>query len=372
MTVHTLLAEPDGSGLLAGGAFESAGGQPLYKIARWNDRNWVSASVPQFLMNQCFILSHAQGTVHAGGPLPDCIWKFNGTNWAEIGTGVGGSGNPGVFAITEYNGDLIVAGIFSNPTNNIAAWNGVTWKNLGSGVGGWVRSAIVYDGDLIVGGSFLTAGGLPIDYLARWNGSTWQDFSPDGGANGSVLTMIEYEGDLIAAGGFTMMGDVSANHVARWNGEAWEPFGEGIVGGYFQCITIHNGDLVGCAKFDNPSSNKVVRWNGKVWEPLGNPFTSSIQSVASYNGRLYAGGLFSNMGYIAAWIDCCANDLTGNGYVEVDDLLAVINNWGACKACAENLAYLCLEHHDQYDLDQSGFVDVDDLLAIINGWGPCQ
>ena len=49
-------------------------------------------------------------------------------------------------------------------------------------------------------------------------------------------------------------------------------------------------------------------------------------------------------------------DSTGNGVVDVDDLLEVINAWGACpNPCAP-------------DHTGNGVVDVDDLLIVINQW----
>jgi hypothetical protein len=57
----------------------------------------------------------------------------------------------------------------------------------------------------------------------------------------------------------------------------------------------------------------------------------------------------------------CPADVSGggNGVVDVDDLLTVINNWGDCPApCAA-------------DIMLDGVVDVDDLLAVINAWGAC-
>jgi hypothetical protein len=44
--------------------------------------------------------------------------------------------------------------------------------------------------------------------------------------------------------------------------------------------------------------------------------------------------------------------------VDIDDLLAVINSWGATRGPA--------------DVDSNGIVDIDDLLAVINAWGPCS
>lgn len=55
----------------------------------------------------------------------------------------------------------------------------------------------------------------------------------------------------------------------------------------------------------------------------------------------------------------------GNGVVNVDDLLAIINAWGPCPSgggsCPADIA----------PAGGNGTVNVDDLLAVINGWGPC-
>jgi hypothetical protein len=58
----------------------------------------------------------------------------------------------------------------------------------------------------------------------------------------------------------------------------------------------------------------------------------------------------------------CTADITpkgGDGEVNVDDLLLVINNW---NATGDNPA----------DVTGNGIVDVDDLLAVINAWGSCE
>jgi hypothetical protein len=51
-------------------------------------------------------------------------------------------------------------------------------------------------------------------------------------------------------------------------------------------------------------------------------------------------------------------DTDGNGIVDVDDLLAVINDWGACDKGEPCLG----------DVTEDGVVDVDDLLTVINNW----
>jgi hypothetical protein len=52
----------------------------------------------------------------------------------------------------------------------------------------------------------------------------------------------------------------------------------------------------------------------------------------------------------------------GNGMVDVDDLLEIINSWGPCAACISDIV----------PAGGDGAVNVDDLLAIINSWGPCK
>ena len=56
----------------------------------------------------------------------------------------------------------------------------------------------------------------------------------------------------------------------------------------------------------------------------------------------------------------CPSDIAApaNGLVDVNDMLAVINSWGACSGCAA-------------DITNDGQVDVMDLLAVIDGWGQC-
>jgi glucose/arabinose dehydrogenase len=58
-----------------------------------------------------------------------------------------------------------------------------------------------------------------------------------------------------------------------------------------------------------------------------------------------------------------AGDITGDGVVNVDDLLSVIVNWGPCasppRACPADIA----------PLDGDAVVNVDDLLMVIMNWG---
>jgi bacillopeptidase F len=54
----------------------------------------------------------------------------------------------------------------------------------------------------------------------------------------------------------------------------------------------------------------------------------------------------------------CPADLTGDGVVNVSDLLELLSQWGPCSSCDS-------------DLNGDGVVNVSDLLELLSQWGPC-
>lgn len=54
----------------------------------------------------------------------------------------------------------------------------------------------------------------------------------------------------------------------------------------------------------------------------------------------------------------CASDTNSDGTVDINDLLAVLADWGACPACPT-------------DITGDGTVDINDLLMLLGEWGPC-
>jgi len=55
--------------------------------------------------------------------------------------------------------------------------------------------------------------------------------------------------------------------------------------------------------------------------------------------------------------EVCGDDVTADGDVGVDDVLAIVAAWGGC---------VCVE-----DINGDSVVNVDDLLIVIESWGPC-
>jgi hypothetical protein len=212
--------------------------------------------------------------------------------------------NPTVRALAVMpNGDLVVGGNFitTNGTtvNSIARWNGTTWSSLGGGVlgsHGFVDSlAVLPNGDLIAIGYFPA----PIIGIARWDGVSWQPLNT--GTDNSVLATARLaNGDVLAGGNFTSIDGVAANRVARWNGTAWSSFGAGMPGKVTAVIELGNGTLFAGGDFPAVSGpNYVARWSGTSWVNIG--YTdAAIRAFAEMpNGDLVMGGNFYSVGGVA-------------------------------------------------------------------------
>lgn len=89
-------------------------------------------------------------------------------------------------------------------------------------------------------------------------------------------------------------------------------------------------------------------------------FTGTIGQVEALDGGpLVGAGYTFSPGYWndhAAGVALCPADITGDGLINVADLMIVIANWGAVGAG---------------DTNNNGTVDVSDLLLVISNWGSC-
>lgn len=166
----------------------------------------------------------------AGTTAASCIATFDGTAWQALGSGLALSSGSGVQAqaVASYGGQLVVGGTFTSAggvlANYIAAWDGTSWAPLGGGVDGpslQVASLLVHSsGKLIAGGTFLSAGGTICNSIAAWDGATWQPF--DTGLQmtnlyGACKAFTEYHGALYATGNMSTAGNVSSWYIARYD-----------------------------------------------------------------------------------------------------------------------------------------------------------
>jgi hypothetical protein len=267
----------------------------------------------------------------AGGVPAQDIAKWDGSNWAALGTGTGG-GSARVDALTVFDdgsGPALYAGgyftsIGSAAASNIAKWDGSTWTALGNGTDGQVEALAVFDDGggprLYAGGYFSIAGGNFSTYIARWNGSIWLPWLT--GVDGPVLTIAVFNDGsgaaLYAAGYFDHAGGLVAHDIARWSGVTWSTLGSGITGAAghaIRALTVFDdasGPALYAGGYFTPAGGvaaiDVAKWDGSSWSSVGGGFRSGsgvgVESLAVFDdgsgAALYVGGSFATAGGVAA------------------------------------------------------------------------
>jgi hypothetical protein len=201
------------------------------------------------------------GELIAGGSISarDYVVRWNGDGWQTLGNGMDES----VLAFSVFQGDLVAGGYFKTagglPALHVARWDGTNWHPLGAGVPTPVHALIVYDGQLIAGAE---------DRIDIWDGQNW---TPLATVRGDVLAFAEYGGELIAGGSFLEINGARIYNIARWDGARWNSMGPGPA--RVNCLTLHDGDLIAGA-------SGVARWDGSSWTFLGDDFTGVVLSLA--------------------------------------------------------------------------------------------
>lgn len=221
---------------------------------------------------------------------------------------------------------LYAIGSFAIPStaggSNLAKWSGSAWVPVGGGLlNQYSNSLRVFQGDLIAGGYFDSAGGVEgTAKLARWDGSAWN--SMDAQAENFLLSIWDLEvhddgsGEaLYIAGNYvTLNGQPGLDHIARWDGSTYTGVG-GTIGGAVPLIVLDVlsadlGDgqaLYAAGRFltigDVPANN-IAKWDGTSWSALGNGLTRSSSFAQGFhmttfddgNGEaLYVAGSFNRI-----------------------------------------------------------------------------
>ncbi len=222
----------------------------------------------------------------------------------------GGNANPGGGSFTDKG--------------RISCWDPVarTWSNLGSGVAGdtWsgVSSLTVLSGKLYVGGWFTSAGGRSAQGVACWDPGTRTWSALGAGTNEFVGVLTTMDGKLYVGGRFTTAGGIAANGIACWDPVAgtWSPLGTGVAGGERRVysLAVLEGRLYAGGTFTNAggvSASNIACWDPgtQTWSALGSGIEGGEArpwALAVLDGRLYAGGWFTTAGgvsasMIAAW-----------------------------------------------------------------------
>lgn len=214
------------------------------------------------------------------------LWDPDGPGPAATQLVVGGSG--------------LVGGAESTGAK-VMLFDGARWTPLGGsgpGTSGIVTDLVVWNGQLIAGGTFLGAG---VDHLAAWSGSGWQPIGS--GFPTTVYAMTVWNGSLVV-GASNSSGPPT---LRTWNGTTWTSLPSPPTLLFVEALTSYAGQLCVGGSDIGMFHGVVERWNGSQWSAsiLANP-TNHVGIVHCFAVRpslqvgvgdtLYVGGLFSSIG----------------------------------------------------------------------------
>ena len=184
--------------------------------------------------------------------------------------------------VKDSAGNIYVGGSFTTAggvtVNHVAKWDGTTWSPLGSGVlstesyGGVY--ALAFDGvNLYAGGKFFNAGGVTVNNIAKWDGNQWSALGTGFSGTFDAINALAFDGagNLYAGGSFGNAGGVSANNIAKWNGTSWSPLGSGVNNQVFALAGDGAGNLYAGGSFATAGGvtvNNIAKWDGGSWSAL--------------------------------------------------------------------------------------------------------
>ncbi len=261
--VYSLASMPNRD-VVAGGIFTTIGGVPRSYIARWDGTSWnAMGSNSNFIVYDLLPMPNGDLYAATGGGM----MRWDGSAWTNVGVGITGSNAFGFRLAKHPSGDIILAGRFATIenggiVNNIARWNGTNWAPIGSGLpfqsDEFVASiAVAPDGRIAACVNRRSSTSQGRSTIYSWDNTFWRVIAtqqPPGLAAPAYAVEFLPDGDLVVMGAFQSFQGIPANSIARWNG-TWSAFSPqgitqrdipgGIIPGFVEDATLlSTGDLV--------------------------------------------------------------------------------------------------------------------------------
>ena len=194
------------------------------------------------------------------------------------------------------------------------------------------------NGELVAGGRFSTAGGVPSNYFARWTetGIPWvaQEPAAQSIQSGATLTL-----SAACVSGYDFNGAVTFQWQRNGVDIANGPGGASKRGGE---VSGANGALTATALSTTLTITDARPSDAGEYTVV---FTNSCGDATSVAAAVVI-------------TTPCLADLTGDGAVGSADLGVLLNAWGTKGSPA--------------DLTGDGSVDSADLAALLSAWGACE
>lgn len=297
--------DPDQGGprtpvLVVGGLFSTAGNSVTNNIATWDGTAWQPLG--NGMNGAVSALTIFEGKLVAGGSFTKVdeisspgIAHWDGFRWQPLGSGVALSRNQNpepppavVRALTVFNGKLIAGGDFSSAggqnVNNIAQWDGASWMSMGTGSESSVFSFAIFRSELCVGRREVTPDGKWVSSLVNWNGSTWRESLLDVWFS-AIYSLAVYEDRLVIAG---------PSGIAEWDGRSTRSLGSGLWGSVYSLRKFREKLIAGglIHRSGDTPLNHIAQWDGSSWQPVGGGTDRFVYALEVFEDELIIGGSF--------------------------------------------------------------------------------
>lgn len=192
-----------------------------------------------------------------------------------------------------------------------------------SGINGPITALAVYDGKLIIGGTFTSADGIPCRGLVTWDGTNFDTlpgtptFIESTNSANRIYTLHQGENSLYVGGSFqniqTGTGIENFGNMARYNGTSWSRLVStpstlyGATNGAVKSLVFHEGKLYVGGDFTTVDVNAAVtaghlatyNWNSTpLWQAVGSTGLSGNSATAEvmtlWNNRVLIAGRFES------------------------------------------------------------------------------
>lgn len=231
-TVRALLPLSNGD-VIAAGDFLQAGSQTVNRIARLTNGTWQSFSTgingsvhALTLLSNGSIVAAGQFSF-AGSSNVSNIALWNG-RWWPLDSGLGGRVNS---LVTMPDGTVVAAGdftangVFSQTLNRVARWANNTWQPVGAGFNGPVKALQLKGNRLVATGEFTASGSTPLNRIAEWNGAAWVPFgtgmsgssAPNTPAPSGLAIAVLNSTDILVGGTFETAGGLPSDSLGWWH-----------------------------------------------------------------------------------------------------------------------------------------------------------
>lgn len=324
--VNALALDANG-GILIGGAFTSAAGQPRNRIARFNADGSLDAGFDPNASNVVLAIAvQSDGKILVGGGFTTIagqtrnrLARLNANG--SLDTSFNPNFNNRVLAVTlQRDGKILVGGSFTTvqPPNTEEATARARFTRLnadgtldtsfvGQAGGDVYAIAVVPDGGVLVGGTFPSLGGINIAYGGRVHPNGQLDVSFLPGPNSNVYAFgVQSDGSIVLGGGFSALrgsglSSVPRNHVARVSaaGGLDTEFHPDVNGRVSTAVLQADGQVLVGGTFTSVGGltrDSLVRLgtNGNVDPNFRANVTGSVYSVLPLTGgKTLIGGNFS-------------------------------------------------------------------------------